>query len=286
MISKEKTDVFIAGMFGGLGQEVTKALVNDKRYAIMPLTNELKSVDIDIPDLEKVVPFTDRDIFDNFDILIKKYGKFVVIDCTTRPQWKSAELFAESFSLPTLILGTGGMGDKENEDKLKEMAKRRIAGISNDFLVDLVTNAAAPLNVLLRALEEMPKILPGAYTGMEGKVEDSHQWKKKTAPGYAKRMRDLFRKSGAIIPSKGTFVDGVDSIRDPEIQMKEWGVPKEYINGHGFHDIEFKSSNGNMRIKIRTEILGREPYAEGVRDVFLPLIIDQYQNETTGLYTI
>ena len=57
----------------------------------------------------------------------------------------------------------------------------------------------------------------------------------------------------------------ITSIRNPDIQLNEVGIPEAYLNKHAYHRIEIK--DGNDKITLETKVLGHDSYAKGVKAI-------------------
>ncbi|GER36509.1 4-hydroxy-tetrahydrodipicolinate reductase 2 [Striga asiatica] len=82
----------------------------------------------------------------------------------------------------------------------------------------------------LAAMEIMADQFPGAFSGYDLQVMESHQAGKKDISGTAKAVISCFQKLGASFD-----MDQVQQIRDPRLQVEMVGVPEEHLSGHAFH---------------------------------------------------
>ncbi len=59
--------------------------------------------------------------------------------------------------------------------------------------------------------------------------------------------------------------------RDPERQKKIWGVPEQYLGGHGYHTYELLSPDKTTKLVFTHNVNGRNIYVDGTLDavVFL-----------------
>jgi 4-hydroxy-tetrahydrodipicolinate reductase len=86
-------------------------------------------------------------------------------------------------------------------------------------------------------------------------ITESHQSTKKTEPGTAY----------SFASSLNFPFDKIVSIRDPEIQQKKIGIPKNYLDKHAYHKIVI--NDGSDEITIETKVLGHDSYAKGVKTI-------------------
>ena len=59
--------------------------------------------------------------------------------------------------------------------------------------------------------------------------------------------------------------------RDPEVQQNLWGVPKQYLGGHGWHTYTLLSADQTVRFEFTHNVNGRDVYAKGTLDAILYL---------------
>jgi 4-hydroxy-tetrahydrodipicolinate reductase len=60
--------------------------------------------------------------------------------------------------------------------------------------------------------------------------------------------------------------DQIQKERDPERQSNLWGIPPQFISGHGWHTYTLVSADDTVRFEFTHNINGREVYAEGTLD--------------------
>ncbi|MFZ0481759.1 MAG: dihydrodipicolinate reductase C-terminal domain-containing protein [Desulfobacterales bacterium] len=90
-------------------------------------------------------------------------------------------------------------------------------------------------------------------------ILESHQTTKKSLPGTAVDIADAI----------GFPIERISSVRDPEVQSKEIGIPDEYLAKHAFHRV--KIEDGSVSIQIETKVLGHDSYASGVREILFAI---------------
>ncbi len=262
MISTELTDVMVNGVTGGLGRVVAEALHEDSRYNVIPYSIGREAREWDLLGLEFRI-ITADDFEDNPRGLTRK--KFVVVDASNLSQLDSARIFAAN-GIPTLQLGTTGYDTEEVERGLKRLAK---ASRKSRFHLLRCMNAAIPVISFINNLKGIGEANPRAFSGCTAHVAESHQASKQSVPATAKKIKRALTAAGAE-------VDEIESIRDPKVQLEEWGVPEEYLDGHGYHRVSVEGECQSLG--LTTKIDGRVPYAEGVRDLVLPKLIYMVQH--------
>lgn len=110
-------------------------------------------------------------------------------------------------------------------------------------------------SILVLKTLNMIKACGGYFENCDISITESHQSSKKTEPGTAY----AFANSLKVTPNQ------IISIRNPEIQRTEIGIPEEYMDKHAYHKIVIK--DGNDEVTIETKVLGHDSYANGVRKI-------------------
>lgn len=269
MISKESTDVIVAGITGNLGRVVAEELHADDRYNIIPYSIGRKAREYEFLN-ERFTVITAED-FENdpLGVSAQKQNRFVVVDASNLSHLDSARIFAAN-GIPTLQLGTTGHGDKEVKTGLKDLLD---ANFGHFHLLQCM-NAAIPVISFINSLRGIGEANPKAFAGCEAHVAESHQQEKKSVPATAQEMKRALESAGAE-------VDEIESVRDPQVQLEEWGVPEEYLGGHGYHRVTV--TGADLALGWNTKINGRRPYAIGVRDLVLPDLIWNCQRTSSML---
>ncbi|MCF2494720.1 dihydrodipicolinate reductase C-terminal domain-containing protein [Dyadobacter chenhuakuii] len=86
-------------------------------------------------------------------------------------------------------------------------------------------------------------------------ITESHQAAKQTEPGTAYNFAN----------SLAFPVDQIVSVREPETQSIEIGIPDEFLGKHAYHKITIQDDNDALTIE--TKVLGHASYAAGVRQI-------------------
>lgn len=153
------------------------------------------------------------------------------------------------------VLGTTGGDRGEDDSKLIKM----VNDSSNTAVI--APNMAKPIVMLQSMLEYAAKNFPGALEDFSMAVKESHQKSKKDTSGTAKAMVSYFNKLGIDFN-----VQDIVKSRDPKLQELFGGVPKKYIDGHGYHTYSLLSNDTTTDIEITHNIRGRQVYADGTID--------------------
>lgn len=83
-------------------------------------------------------------------------------------------------------------------------------------------------------------------------ILESHQSSKTSKPGTAMNLA----------ASLGVRDDEIQSVRDPDVQERELGIPSEHLARHAYHRIEIAEENAAL--KFEAKVLGQSAYAGGL----------------------
>jgi 4-hydroxy-tetrahydrodipicolinate reductase len=110
-------------------------------------------------------------------------------------------------------------------------------------------------------LEYAAENFPGLFDGYTLQVRESHQKGKADTSGTARAVVRCFNALGIRFPESEIRME-----RDPETQQKEWGIPEEYLGGHGWHTYTLLSEDGTVKFAFTHNVNGRDVYARGTLD--------------------
>ena len=134
----------------------------------------------------------------------------------------------------------------------------------------VASNMALPIVALQRFMEDYSKQNAGSLTGSSLKIRESHQASKKDTSGTAKAMIKYFVLLG--VPMNTEDINQFQKIRGRE--SLEFGVPEEYLEGHGWH--LYYVSNPNSQNK------GLEKLYSGLEDLFRSPAFSAYDINQDG----
>ncbi|MBW1759762.1 MAG: dihydrodipicolinate reductase, partial [Deltaproteobacteria bacterium] len=72
----------------------------------------------------------------------------------------------------------------------------------------------------------------------------------------------------------------------PEIQKNTWGIPEEYLSGHGWHTYTSSSSDNTVKFTFSHNVNGRDVYAKGTLDAISYLNKKISQGTKGRVYTM
>lgn len=122
----------------------------------------------------------------------------------------------------------------------------------------LAPNMAPPIVALTAMLEWGAENFPTVFQGYTLRVRESHQKNKADTSGTAKALIGLLKQMGCHFPA-----DGLEMVRDPDVQKSDFSIPDEHLDGHAYHTYDLLSDDGNVNLKLCHNILGRSVYIGG-----------------------
>lgn len=147
-----------------------------------------------------------------------------------------------------MVVGTTGFD--------AERARRLVADAGG--LAVIAPNMAVPIVLLQAAARHLAEEFPAALAGSELTVRESHQQGKRDTSGTAKALIAAAQALGIDFP-----VEQIESVRDPQRQRSELGVPEEHLGGHAMHRYDARCAAGTVQLVLEHNVLGRRVYAEG-----------------------
>ncbi|GAB6095422.1 4-hydroxy-tetrahydrodipicolinate reductase [Desulfatiferula olefinivorans] len=182
--------------------------------------------------------------------LITAHGPFITVDYTHPSAVNDNVDFYCRHGLP-FILGTTG-GDREG-------IRKRVTESTIPAVIS--PNMAKQIVGIMAMVEYAAKTFPGLFKGFRMEVRESHQsWKADTS-GTAKAMIRYFNDLGVDFTE-----DRIHKERDPEVQKREWHIPEEHLDGHGWHTYTLTAPDGSSQFALTHNISGRDIYAGGTLD--------------------
>ncbi|MBU8911356.1 MAG: dihydrodipicolinate reductase [Desulfobacterales bacterium] len=251
----EKINIMINGLPGNVAKKMARFAITDDRFTVMPfsLTGqeiEEKIITLDQITFELVKPDT-RD--DKISRIRTQFATFIAIDYTHPTAVNSNALFYTRNQIP-FVMGTTG-GDRE---QLEQIVK------NSSTPAVIAPNMAKQIVGFQAMMEYAANTFPGLFAGYDLEVAESHQNGKADTSGTAKAMAGYFNKLGADFD-----INDIQMVRDPKVQEKEWGIPKEHLAGHGWHTYTLKSPDRSTLFEFKHNINGRDIYVIGTFDAVL-----------------
>ncbi len=251
----EKINLMINGLPGNVAAKMAQFAIADERFNVIAysLTGqeiENKICSIDSINFELVKP----DIRDKKIQEIKsRFASFVAIDYTHPLAVNKNALFYTQNLIP-FVMGTTG-GDRV---KLEQLVS------ASSIKAVIAPNMAKQIVGFQAMMEYAANTFPNLFEGYTLNIVESHQKGKADTSGTAKAMVEHFNKLGTDFN-----VNDIEMVRDPELQEKEWKIPKEHLAGHGWHTYTLKAKDGSALFEFKHNINGRDIYVNGTFDAVL-----------------
>jgi 4-hydroxy-tetrahydrodipicolinate reductase len=244
--------LMVNGLPGNMAAKVASHVVRDNRFELIPFA--LTGPEITEPAFtiqgRKIclIPPANRDKV--IAGIRKNEGDFVCVDYTHPSATVSNAEFYCKQGIP-FVMGTTG-GDRNRLTEL--VGASAIPAVIAPNMVKQIVGFQA-------MMEYAANTFPGLFQGYSLEIVESHQQGKADVSGTAKALVEYFNKFG--VPFNA---DQIQMIRDPEVQKKEWGIPEEYLKGHGWHTYTLISADKSVRFSFTHNVNGRDAYAQGALD--------------------
>lgn len=244
--------VMVNGLPGNMAANVANHVLDDDRFELIPFS--LTGPEI----MEKEYKIASRQIRlvhtgerqDIINEIKKREIGFISIDYTHPSAVNSnAEFFCANF-LP-FVMGTTG-GDRK---KLTETV------LSSGTCAIISPNMAKQIVGFQAMMEYAAKTFPDLFRGYSLTVKESHQKGKADTSGTAKAIVGCFNRFGIPFTEQEISME-----RDPERQKSVWGIPPEFIKGHGWHTYTLISEDKTVKFEFSHNVNGRDIYAKGTLD--------------------
>jgi len=249
--------VMVNGLPGNMATNVAKFALNDNRFELIP--ESLTGPEITEPECV-VGSVTFRLIRPEVREAVitevkEKRGAFISVDFALPPAVNSNAEFYCKQGLP-FVMGTTG-GDRE---LLQDTVN------SSSIAAVIAPNMAKQIVGFQAMMEYAAGNFPGIFKGYSIEIRESHQKGKADTSGTAKAMVKYFNDLGVPFGDKEIQME-----RDPEAQKGVWGIPEEYLGGHGWHTYSLISGDKTVQLEFTHNINGRDVYAKGSLDAVVYL---------------
>ena len=241
---------------GKMGRAVAEAALR-AGLEVLPYTlcgaGELQrqaSVDVSGKTVQLVGPDTRDELIER---LKKEHPTLVMVDYTLPDVIHDMVNLYIKHKTP-FVMGTTG-GDRE---KLAADVK------AADLYAVIAPQMGKQVVAFQAMMEMMAQTFPGAFSGYDMRVTESHQSSKKDTSGTAKAIVGSFQKLGIDYN-----VSQIELVRDKESQVGRMGVPEEHLLGHAYHTYHLDSPDGTVSFEFQHNVCGRTIYAEGTVDAAL-----------------
>jgi 4-hydroxy-tetrahydrodipicolinate reductase len=255
--------VMVNGLPGNMSTKAAEYILQDSQLKLLPyaLTGaeiEAKETQIGSEAVTLIKPDERQQVIESIK---KDEGAVICVDYTHPSAVNDNAAFYCESGIP-FVMGTTG-GDRTR--LVETVEKSNIAAV-------IAPNMAKQIVAFQAMMDYAAETFPDVFKGYGLEIKESHQKGKADTSGTAKAMIGYFNRLG--VP----FVkDQIKMERDPEVQRSEWGVPEQYLGGHGWHTYSLHSEDDTVSFQFTHNVNGRDIYAWGTVDAihFLAAKVDQ-----------
>ena len=264
--------VMVNGIPGNMAQVVANHVLADERFEL--ILYSLTGPEITVPEhsigasvLQLIRPeLREKKITE----IIEKYTSFISIDYTHPTAVNINAKFYCKKVLP-FVMGTTG-GDRKLLEKIVN---------SSSIAAVIAPNMAKQIVGFQAMMEYASKTFPDLFKGYSLSIKESHQKGKADTSGTAKAMTGYFNALGTPYSE-----NDIAKERDPQTQKTEWGIPEEYLTGHGWHTYSLVSNDKTVRFEFTHNVNGRDVYVQGTLDAVLYLSKKIEEGATKKVFTM
>ncbi len=268
----DRIKVMVNGLPGNMACNVADLIIADQRFELVPQSltgpeitacqHKTAGVTINLIPPDK----RERDIKE----IKGNEGDLIVIDYTHPTAVNGNAEFYCLHNLP-FVMGTTG-GDRQ-------LLEKAVSDSSNAAV--FAPNMAKQIVGFQAMMEYAAQSFPGLFEGYNLTVRESHQKGKADTSGTAKAMAKVFNQLGVSFSANEIIKE-----REPDVQLKEWGIPEAHLKGHGWHTYTLTSEDSTVRFEFTHTVNGRVIYAQGTLDAVNYLHAKVKQGEQGLVYTM
>jgi 4-hydroxy-tetrahydrodipicolinate reductase len=264
--------IMVNGLPGNMASNVASHALSDSRFELIPqsLTGpEITETETVINSVSiRLVQPQDRD--QAVSAIKEKEGLFLNVDFSLPLAVNSNAEFYCKHGLP-FVMGTTG-GDRQLlEDTVR----------TSSISAVIAPNMAKQIVGFQAMMEYGAATFPDLFKGYSLEIKESHQKGKADTSGTAKAMVRYFNSLGLPFAH-----EEINKERNPEIQKNVWGIPKEYLPGHGWHTYSLDSNDKTVHFEFTHNINGRDVYAMGTLDALIYLAKKVQEGEQGKVFTM
>ncbi len=268
----DKIKVMVNGMPGNVAVLVAKHALADGRFDLIPQSLTGPEIQEDEYRLEDVTVNLIRP--DNREKAIQEikdtHAGFLSVDFTHPSAVNgNAEFYCKNGL--NFVMGTTGGDRKALEETV----------LSSSIAAVIAPNMARQIVGFQAMMEYAANTFADLFKGYSLEIRESHQHGKADTSGTAKAMVGYFNKLGLAFDAEDIAME-----RDPEIQKSEWGIPDEYLTGHGWHTYSLVSEDKTVRFEFTHNVNGRDVYAKGTLEALIFLDRNISQEAAGKVYTM
>ena len=266
--------IMINGLPGKVAATIARHVIENPEYRIVPysltgpeITDE--SCQASGTEISLIRPDERDRLMENVQTEV---SRFYVIDFTHPSAVNTNAEFYVNRNIP-FVMGTTG-GDRDQLEKT-------VTGGSVPAVI--APNMAEQIVGFQAMMAYAAKRFPYLFKGFTLEIKESHQQGKADTSGTARAMVEYFNAMGVEFDA-----DDIQKVRDPQIQEKEWQIPREHLSGHAYHTYTLTAPDGSCTFSFRHNIQGREVYVKGSLDAvkFLDRKIESREKSISKMYTM
>ena len=244
--------VMVNGIPGNMAVNVAAHVAADERFALVPcsLTGpEIQAAEhkLETLSIRLLKPEIRARVIEE---IVRAEGPFISVDYTHPSAVNANAKFYCQYQLP-FVMGTTG-GDRRQLETIVQASS--IAAV-------IAPNMAKQIVGFQAMMEFAAQNFQGLFEGYSLKIKESHQQGKADTSGTAKAMVRYFNQMGLRYGE-----DQIAKERDPKIQATQWGIPQNYLTGHGWHTYTLNSADKTVCFEFTHNVNGRDVYARGTLD--------------------
>lgn len=247
--------VMVNGLPGNMASNVVKHALSDDRFELIPrsLTGpEITETEATVESkVFRLIQPADRD--QAITAVKESSGTFISVDFALPSAVNGNAEFYCKHHLP-FVMGTTGGDRKLLADTV---AASGIPAV-------IAPNMAKQIVGFQAMMEYAAQTFPGLFDGYTLEIKESHQKGKADTSGTAKAMVGYFNNLGIPFAASDIIME-----RDPDVQRDIWGIPAEFLPGHGWHTYSLVSKDNTVRFEFTHNVNGRDVYALGTLDAVL-----------------
>ena len=249
--------VMVNGMPGNMAANIAKHILQDGRFELIhhSLTgSEITDTEyfIDSVKITLIQPGMRNQAINEIK---QNEGLFVSVDYTHPSAVNENAEFYCTHSLP-FVMGTTGGDRKQLLDTVCASSTSAV----------IAPNMAKQIVGFQAMMEYAATTFPDLFKGYGLEIKESHQAGKADTSGTAKAMVACFNRMGVPFSEQDIVKE-----RNPDVQKSRWGVPAEYLGGHGWHTYTLVSNDKTVRFEFTHNVNGRDVYSQGTLDAILYL---------------
>jgi 4-hydroxy-tetrahydrodipicolinate reductase len=244
--------VMVNGIPGNMAVTVARHILADQRFELVDdsLTGpEIQAIEHKLETISiRLIKPSERE--KAIEGIKQKEGAFISVDYTHPSAVNPNAEFYGKYQLP-FVMGTTG-GDRQHLEATVQ---------ASSISAVIAPNMAKQIVGFQAMVEYAALTFPDLFKGYSLEIRESHQKGKADTSGTAKAMVRYFNQMGIDFEA-----DEIVKERNPEIQNNQWGIPQEYLTGHGWHTYALTSDDKTVRFEFIHNVNGRDVYARGTLD--------------------